>query len=145
MRFQAVVKTVLVDGYLWNPCLMKCLGLVFLKKMKFEIFIHFSMFVHIWTSTRSGFSKKSRKSCYAMISNLVNYFRINFFKKILIFSSRFNLKNVKIDFYYWCTSKIKIPNVKSLFRFFGFCLKSLWNSLREWSKISGKQIFDKLQ
>ena len=73
-KFQNAVKIALVSGFKWNRCQMEALGLIFRFFLNFEFSSIFACFIAIWTSTISGFSKKSKNPRYAMISKRVNFY-----------------------------------------------------------------------
>ena len=111
-QLQSAAEIALVDEFHRNLRQMKGLGLVFQKKLFSLIF---RCFIHIWTSTRSGFSKKSKNTGFGQILSFHTGRRINFFQKMFFssFSSRSNLKNVQMDFWLMVyTSKVKIVKVK---------------------------------
>ena len=98
-QLQSAAEIALVDEFHRNLRQMKGLGLVFQKK-KILFSLIFRCFIHIWTSTRSGFSKKSKNTGFGQILSFHTGRRNNFFKNFFrkTVSPKPNLKNVRIKF-----------------------------------------------
>ena len=100
-KFQNNTEIALVDEFHRNLRQMKDLGLDFQKKLKKIIFDNFSMFYSTLNIDQIGIFEKIEKCliCQDFISNrLFHKLIFNFFFFCQTFSSKPNLKNVRIRF-----------------------------------------------
>ena len=147
-KFQTAVKIALVDEFKWNLWQMEALGWNFSIFFEFWNFDYFCMFYSYFNIGQIRIFENDGKcricSILEKFCGKYEYF-LSKFENLTFFSSPRATKPMQAIFYIYSRSRDKIRNVKSVFRFSGFCLISLRNSFREWGKISENQIFDKLQ
>ena len=125
IKFQINTEIALVDRFYWNLCLMEALGSIFSKKFEIQIFIYFCMFYSYFNIGQIRIFENDGKcricSILEKFCGKYEYF-LSKFENLTFFSSPRATKLLQAIFYIHSRSRVKIPNVKSVFRFSGFCL-----------------------
>ena len=129
-KFQNAVKNALVDEFQWNLCEMEALGSNFQDFFEFWIFVYFRMFYsYLNIGYIRIFGKSGKYLIWSVFEKKDEHFTLyfwNFFSRNFFFCP---MPEKRWDWilHSYSRSKVTAPNVKSIFRFFGFWPKPYIN------------------